>query len=68
VDVSLGIHQNGLVPAGADIMGYDVLGHVLTLLLPGQLCFWITRYVNRAGEGSDLGFGEIREKTGGTMV
>jgi hypothetical protein len=37
VHMTLGIHQNGLVPAGADIVGYDVLGHILMLQPPGAI-------------------------------
>jgi len=36
VHMTLGIHQNGLVPACADIVGYDVFGHILTLLPKGN--------------------------------
>jgi hypothetical protein len=34
----LGIYQDSLVPAGAYIVGYDVFGHILTLLPARPLC------------------------------
>jgi hypothetical protein len=36
VDMPLGIYQDSLVPAGAYIVGYDVFGHMLTLLPQGH--------------------------------
>jgi hypothetical protein len=56
MDMPLGVHQDSFVPAGAYIVGYDVLGHLLTLLLSGQLCFWAAMNVNIAfGLSTHLG-------------
>jgi hypothetical protein len=36
VHMTVCIYQNSLVPAGAYIVGYDVFGHMLTLLPQGN--------------------------------